>query len=258
MPHKYKLITAVLLLITFGNSTQRVSAADTPRIRITLVGDSTVTDTAGWGKGFASCLTPNVECINMAKGGRSSRSYVVEGSWKLALATKPDYMLIQFGHNDQPGHPDRQTDMPTYRTYMSAYVDDARAAGIKPILVTSLSRRQWGPDGKIHSTLQPWADVVKDIAAQKNVPLIDLHARSIEFYESQGRDKLYELSPIKNAQPSSTPAGANLADTAPAPAPGQNKVYDGTHLNAKGGQVIGRIVADELKKAVPDLVPYIR
>src|SRR5438309_517859 len=80
---------------------------------------------------------------------------------------------------------------------LCAVAADARAAGIKPVLVTSLSRRQWGPDGKIHSTLQPNADVVKQIAAEKNVPLIDLHARSIELYEKLGKEAVNKLSPKK-------------------------------------------------------------
>jgi lysophospholipase L1-like esterase len=234
------------------------SAADTPaarppaangrKVRIVLAGDSTVTDNAGWGKGFARCLTDDVELINLSRGGRSSKSFIAEGSWKKALDLKPDYVLIQFGHNDQPGHgPDRETDpQTTYRQYMTQYVDEARAAGIKPVLVTSLSRRQWGPDGKIHSTLQPNADVVKQIATEKHVPLIDLHARSIELYEKLGREAVNELSPKKTPKLDKAEQG-NKAD-----------VLDGTHLNAKGSEVVGPIVAEELKKAVPELAAHIK
>jgi lysophospholipase L1-like esterase len=82
----------------------------------------------------------------MARGGRSSKSFIAEGLWKKCLDLKPDYVLIQFGHNDQPGHgADRETDPnTTYRQFMTQYVDDARAAGIKPVLITPMSRRQWG------------------------------------------------------------------------------------------------------------------
>src|SRR5689334_13236327 len=153
----------------------RSTAADepaAPKVRIVLAGDSTTAVNSGWGPGFIKCLTPDVECINMARSGRSSRSYIAEGWWKKCLALKPDYVLIQFGHNDQPGHgADRETDpQTTYKANMTRYVDEARAAGVKPVLVTSLSRRQWGEDGKIHSTLQPYADAVKAIAAEKHVP----------------------------------------------------------------------------------------
>src|SRR5437763_15869994 len=164
----------LLLCAAICLSPRVTSAADnpTPKVRIVLAGDSTTAVNSGWGPGFIKCLTPDVECINMARGGRSSKSFIAEGLWKKCLELKPDYILIQFGHNDQPGHgAARETDPETtYRQFMNQYVDDARAAGIKPVLITSLSRRQWGPDGKIHSTLVPNAEVVKEIAKVKNVP----------------------------------------------------------------------------------------
>jgi lysophospholipase L1-like esterase len=228
-------MTASLLFAASG----RTFAADAPggkKVRIVLAGDSTVTDKVGWGKGFEASLTDGAECINLSAGGRSSKSFIKEGRWKKCLALKPDYVLIQFGHNDQPGKgPQRETDpATTYRQYMTQYVDEARAAGIEPVLVTSLSRRQWGADGKIHSTLTPYVDVVKQIAAEKKVPLIDLHARSIELYEKLGKAGCNELSPRTD------------------------KRIDNTHLNAKGSQVIGKIVAEELKRAVPSLAPFIK
>jgi pectinesterase len=254
---------ALVCLLPLGlradDTTTRPATAG--KIRIVLAGDSTVTDTAGWAPGFKKCLTDDVELINTARGGRSSKSFIKEGSWAKALALKPDYILIQFGHNDQPGHPgDRETDpQTTYKQYMTQYVDDARAAGIKPVLVTSMSRRQWGPDGKIHSTLAPYVEVVRQIAAEKNVPLVDLHSRSIELYERLGKDGCNAVSPLKAA---STKPSVNKEETvadAPATQPGdQGKVFDGTHLNAKGSAMVGPLVAQELAKAVPDLAPYIK
>lgn len=207
------------------------------KVRMILAGDSTVTDGSGWGRGFAHSLNSNVELTNLARNGRSSKSYIAEGLWKKCLDEKPDYVLIQFGHNDQPGKgPDRETDPETtYRQYMNEYVDEARAAGIKPVLVTSLSRREWGDDGKIHSRLDPNVKVVKEIAAEKHVPLIDLHARSIELYEKIGKEACDELSPKKN-----------------------DGTIDNTHLNDKGSETIGPIVAAELKKAVPELAPCVK
>ncbi len=69
-------------------------------VRIDLIGDSTQTDHAGYGRGFCANLTAKVDCINMARGGASTRSFRAQGIWDRALQTKPDYMLIQFGHND--------------------------------------------------------------------------------------------------------------------------------------------------------------
>src|ERR1017187_9233267 len=69
-------------------------------VRIDLIGDSTQTDHAGYGRGFCANLSAKVDCVNMARGGASTRSFRAQGLWEGSLQTKPDYMLIQFGHND--------------------------------------------------------------------------------------------------------------------------------------------------------------
>ena len=114
------------------------------KVKIVLVGDSTVQDNSGWGLGLREFLDTNkVELINTARGGRSSMSFMREGRWTNALALKADYYLIQFGHNNQPGHPGRETDMATYVSNMTQYVTDTLAIGAKPVLITPLTRRQW-------------------------------------------------------------------------------------------------------------------
>src|SRR4051812_44690800 len=80
------------------------------KVRIALAGDSTVNDKTGWGIGFAKAMNDQAEVTNFAKGGRSSKSFIDEGHWQKVLDAKPDYVLIQFGHNDQPGKgPERET-----------------------------------------------------------------------------------------------------------------------------------------------------
>jgi lysophospholipase L1-like esterase len=119
-------------------------------VRVELIGDSTQTDHAGYGRGFCANLTPSVDCVNMSRGGASTKTYREMGLWANALATKPDYMLIQFGHNDQEtkAHLDRQVPIAQYESNLRRYVDEARAAGIKPVLVTPLTRRYFGTDAK--------------------------------------------------------------------------------------------------------------
>jgi lysophospholipase L1-like esterase len=228
------------LLLTVGPSTGQESTA-ARKIKIVLVGDSTVTDHAGWGLGFKRFLTDGVECINTAQGGRSSESFRREGRWVDALALKADYYLIQFGHNNEPGKPGRSTDMPTFVINMISYVEEARAIGARPVLVTPLTRRQWDKanPGKIKSTLAPYAEEVRKIAAERHVPLVDLHTRSIAMCESLGPEKCLEFSPIKSTE-------------------NGKPVYDGTHLNDKGHVLFARLVVDELRKAVPDLATVLR
>jgi pectinesterase len=217
------------------------AAADSARrVRIVLAGDSTVNDGSGWGTGFKQFLTDRAECINTAANGRSSKSFRDEGRWTNALALKADYYLIQFGHNNEAGHPGRSTDMATYVSNMLSYVDEARAIGAQPILVTPLTRRQWDKTqpGKIKSTLTPYAEEMKKIAAEKKIPLVDLHARSIALCEKLGREGCLPFSAMK------TTDGTNAVDN--------------THLNASGSVLFARLVAEELRRAVPALTPCLR
>ena len=213
------------------------AAAAQAAIRIVLVGDSTVTDDSGWGSGFRKLVSDRVEVINTAANGRSSKSFIDEGRWSDALARRGQYYLIQFGHNDEPGKgPERETDPgTTYRQNMERYVDEVRALGATPILVTSLVRRIYNDDGTIRTTQTPYVDAVRAIAKAKGVALLDLHAISREDAEHAGDEAWADLSPRDDK-------GA----------------VDRTHLNAKGSEVVGRMVADALRAAVPALAPYLR
>ena len=233
----------ILLLLTsvgWSFAAEPAPASD-HKIRFVLVGDSTVTDNAGWGLGFKQFLTDGAECINTSQGGRSSESFRREGRWTNALALQGDYYLIQFGHNNEPGKPGRSTDMPTFVSNMVSYVEEAQASGAKPVLVTPLTRRQWDQEhpGKIKSSLAPYAEEVRKIAAEKHVPLVDLQARSIELCEALGPEKCLEFSPLK------TNMDGKIA-------------HDGTHLNAKGHLLFARLVVEELRQAVPELSPVLR
>jgi alpha-L-fucosidase 2 len=207
--------------------------------RIVLVGDSTVNDGGGWGYGFRQFVTEDATVVNTALNGRSSKSFRDEGHWDKALAAKGDYYLIQFGHNDQPGKgKDRETDpATTYPANLARFVDEVRAQGGQPILVTSLTRRTFSKTelSRIQSTLTPWADAVKKVAADKHVPVIDLHTLSIAYCEKLGPERT---------------AALNFPD--------QNGKLDTTHLQGDGRVIIARLVVDELRRAVPALAPFLR
>jgi len=202
-------------------------------VHIVLVGDSTVSETDGWGPGFATFLDKDVTLSNRAKNGRSSSSFVTEGLWDEALSLGGDYYLIQFGHNDEPGKPGRSTTLDEYRGNMNRYVDDARAKGAVPVLVTSLVRRRFddpAAPGRIVSSLDTRAEVVREIARTKKVPLVELHDRSLALCERLGAAGCEVLSPR-------TEGGS----------------VDTTHLNPAGAKVFGALVADELRRVVPEL-----
>ncbi len=207
------------------------------RLRIVLVGDSTVTDESGWGLGFKKHVQDSADCINLARNGRSSKSFIAEGLWERALAAHADYILIQFGHNDMPGKgAERETDpKTTYRANLRRYIDDARAAGAVPVIVTSITRRRFGDDGRIRSDLGDYVEAAKAVAAEKAVPLVDLHARSIDLLDRIG------------------PAGALEFDATNA-----DGTPDKTHLSSKGSAMFGTIVAEELVRVLPPLATYVK
>jgi lysophospholipase L1-like esterase len=210
-------------------------AQDQP-IRIVLVGDSTVNDQGGWGPGLRASFGPAVEVVNLALNGRSSKSFRDEGAWAKAIATQPAYILIQFGHNDGPGKgPARETDpATTYRANMNRYIEEARAAGAQPVLVTSIVRRNFTPEGKIRvDSLAPYVAEVRTLATEKNVPLIDLYSLTLEQAEKLGPEQCAQIDALD-----------------------KDGKRDHTHLGPKGREEIGAMAARELMKVVPALRPY--
>ena len=210
-------------------------------VRIDLIGDSTQTNNAGYGRGFCANLTPQVDCVNMAKGGASTKTFREQGLWERSLQTKPDYMLIQFGHNDleSKDHLPRQTTMAEYEANLRRYIEEARAAGIKPILVTPLTRRYFEADGKVHSDLTAHAETMKRVATEMKVPLIDLHHDSIAYLDSVGEKSGNTLAITKKDDDGKT-------------------IFDKTHLDWKGSYVFGRIVAVDMGHAVPSLAKFVK
>jgi len=229
-------IIAVLLASLVTVAAQNPSQSPRP-VRIVLVGDSTVTDDSGWGAGFRHLTGEGAEVINLAANGRSSKSYIDEGRWKEALARRGNYYLIQFGHNDEPGKgPERKTDPDTtFRANIVRYVEETRGIGARPILITSLVRRIYNDDGTIKTTQTPYVSVVRAVAREKNIPLVDLHAISKADAEQAGDDVWADLSPRDD-----------------------KGTIDRTHLNAKGSGVVGRMVVDALRTADPALAPFFK
>jgi lysophospholipase L1-like esterase len=224
----------IFLLLAVAGATLR---AQPQPVKIVLVGDSTVNDEGGWGPGLRTSFGPEVEVLNLAKNGRSSKSFRDEGLWVPALAAKPNFILIQFGHNDVPGKgPDRETDAKTtYRQNMARYVDEARAIGAEPVLVTSIVRRNFTPDGKIKvDSLAPYVEAVRSVASEKKVPLIDLYTLTLAQAEKLG------------------PAGCEEID-----ARDKDGKPDHTHLGPKGRQEIGAMAARELVKLESVLRPKV-
>lgn len=231
---------AGVMAVAQGGS-QRVLDATTAPVKIVLVGDSTVNAEGGWGMGFCAVLAPQVACVNEALNGRSSKSFIDEGAWAKALADKGNYYLIQFGHNDQKPDAARHTDPETtYAANLRRYIRDVRALGAVPVVVTSLSRRNYR-DGKLVLDLTEYANAAKRLAAEENVTLIDLNAMSVKLLEGMTQAEADEFDAAGHPDAS-------------AESKGQIKL-DRTHLNSKGQAVFGRMVADALVRGRVELRP---
>jgi lysophospholipase L1-like esterase len=284
-----KLLAQIAILLLVASPLARAETPNSlPLIRIILVGDSTMAVHSGWGPGFSVDLVPAVTFTNMAKGGRSSGSYRAEGSWTNVmneLNRKADfrttYVLIQFGHNDQPGKPGRSTDLATeFPANMRHYVQDVKAAGAKPVLITPLTRRMF-KNGKVRNELSAWADATRKVAQEEGVPELELNAESAAAVQQMGPAEANTLAMAP--PPASIANTAASGDSAPAPKPaarpGTNSVgastnpvpannvverkgaaapaFDYTHLGPKGSAYFARMVCDELISTVPELKPYI-
>jgi len=206
-------------------------------VKIVLIGDSTVNDQGGWGTGFRGSFRSDVQVTNLALNGRSSKSFRDEGAWAPAFAAKPDYILIQFGHNDGPGKgPERETDpKTTFRANLIRYIDEARAVGAKPVLATSITRRNFDADGKLKSdSLLPFVKATRAVAKEKNVPLMDLYALTQAQAEKLGARGVLDIDAVdKDGKP------------------------DGTHLGPVGRNEIGLIAAREFVRVVPAMRPLL-
>ena len=217
-------------------------AADAPSkpVRIILVGDSTMATKSGYGDALCARFTPETACVNLARGGRSSGSFRAEGRWDEVQGLLRDgagfrttYVLIQFGHNDQPGKPGRSTDFATeFPANMTRYVSEARALGGTPVLVTPLTRRSF-KTGYVHNDLAPWAGTVRSIAGTTHTPLVDLNALSLAAVQAMGPKEADKLART----------GAN---------------FDYTHVGPLGAERFAQIMAQELVRQVPALAPALR
>ncbi|HVM60520.1 MAG TPA: rhamnogalacturonan acetylesterase [Verrucomicrobiae bacterium] len=214
-----------------------------PTVRIALVGDSTVADYLtpgdvhrGWGQLFPELVDTNrVVVQNFAVNGRSTKTFKSEGRWEKVLAFKPDYVFIQFGHNDshtkdRPESTDPKTD---YTSNLVWYVKSAKAHGAVPILVTPMHRGTWIKDGHhLTQELAPYADAMRTVASDENVPLIDLYAWSGVVFAGMTDDKLATLFAIPSA--------------------------DRTHFNEKGARLLAAMVVIDASSSVPALRSYLK
>lgn len=255
-------LLAVLGACLFASSA--LAATPAPAPRVFLVGDSTLASGSGYGDALCARFDPAVECTNLARGGRSSRTYREDGSWSALLErlgppdSGPRYVLIQFGHDDQPGS-ERSTTLEQFGENLAGYVRDVRAAGATAVLITPLTRRRFEA-GKLERGLEPWAEAVRKLARSSKVPLVDLYRESITAVQALGpvrANTLAEVPPSAEVLAASRTGnsidpirrGPDAAGLPPPPLP----EFDYTHVGPTGADLFADIVARGLRTPAPTL-----
>jgi lysophospholipase L1-like esterase len=199
-------------------------------LTIGLIGDSTVATTYGWGPAFASGVKDHVKVLNYAKNGATLDS--LSKKLDALLKAKPDYVIIQFGHNDM-----KRYDAKIYGEKLKRYVERVRNAGSKPIIFSSVTRRVFDENGKIkpkvyrERILPTYALSAKAVAKETKTSFLDLNTISIEHHNKIG--------------------------------PGESATYDfrpndQTHFSKIGAKEIANLIIKELKATVPELAVYLQ
>jgi lysophospholipase L1-like esterase/mannose-6-phosphate isomerase-like protein (cupin superfamily) len=222
-------------------------------VTIFLAGDSTMAEKlaekrpeTGWGEMLGAWFPSNQVIVsNHAMNGRSTRTFIEEGRWKALLADvrQGDYVLIQFGHNDQSERkPKRYTPPADFKANLSRFVADVRERGAEPVLLTPVVRRRFDENGNFYDTHGPYPDLTRQVAIDTGAALIDHHASSRWYLEAYGAERSKELFLIL--------------------APGESPNYpdgldDNTHFSPYGARAMASLVMQAIPAASPGLAPYL-
>lgn len=245
------------LIALFGVLAITLTSFEERPIHIFMAGDSTMADKVaakditdsitgkktdipfaerGWGQLLPKFFNKNVVIENFAKNGRSSRTFISEGLWdKLLSGVQPgDYVVIQFAHNDASiEKTDRYTSPADYYANLSRFVDEVKAQGGNPIICTSVVRRKFDKKGNFVDSHGEYLDISRKVAAEKNIPLIDMYEKSKKAITGIGEAQSAELFMHF--------------------APGDSPLYpdgkiDNTHFKEKGARLMASLFVEGLRE----------
>jgi len=219
-------------------------------ITVFLAGDSTVTDQqiepwAAWGQMLPAFFDSTVAIANHAESGETIKSFVGEHRFEkvMSLIKAGDYLFIQFGHNDQKINAEHTDAASGFKDYLRRFIADAKAKGALPILVTSMERRNFDSAGHIVPSLEGYPQAMREVGDELGIPVIDLNAMSVPFYEALGPEtakKAFVYFPADSF-------------------PGQPKALsDDTHFSTYGAYELARCVVEGIKNRVPALAAHLR
>lgn len=212
------------------------------KITIWLIGDSTMSKKeikaypeTGWGMPFVNFWDSTVKVDNRAVNGRSSKSFMTENRWQLMVDNlqEGDYVFIQFGHNDESKDKGERYSTPDeFKANLTKYVLDSRSKNAIPVLITPVARRKFDEKGNVKETHGEYPDLVRQVATENKVILIDLNEKSKELIQQAGPEgSKYLFDYLKAGEHPNYPAGKE----------------DDTHFNELGARKIAEIILAEIK-----------
>jgi lysophospholipase L1-like esterase len=222
------------------------------KIRVWLIGDSTMSDKevkaypeTGWGMPFENFFDSAIIVDNRAKNGRSTKSFIAEQRWQAVMdqLKEGDYVFIQFGHNDEVPTKSTYTPQDQFTANLVRFIRDSKSKKAIPVLITPVARRKFDASGHIEETHAVYAALVRKVAAEQGIPLIDLDEKSktlIQQFGPENSKLLFNyLAPDEHPN---YPEGHK----------------DDTHFNELGARKMAEIVLSEIKSLHLELSEHIR
>ena len=222
------------------------------KLTVWLVGDSTMSikeksayPETGWGMPFAVFFDSTVSINDVAQNGRSTKSFIDEQRWKYVMDNlhAGDYVLIQFGHNDEVKEKvGRYTTPEEFSSNLDRFVKAVRSKDAIPVLITPVARRKFDSSGNIIDTHQQYAQLVRDVAKKDGVTLIDLDEKSMELLQQTGAENSkFFFNYLRPGEHPNYPDGRE----------------DDTHFNELGARKMAELVLHEIQQQQLPLAKYI-
>ena len=157
---------------------------------------------------------------------------------------KGDYVFIQFGHNDSSKDKgERYTPPDDYRKNLVRFVEEVRAKKAHPVLLTPVMRRRFDKEGKFYDTHGEYPDIVRSVAKELDVPLIDMHRKSeaviVKYGVEDSRRLFLQLKPGENANY-------------------PNGIDDNTHFSPLGAEEMAKLVVEGIRESKIGLRKYLK
>lgn len=217
-------------------------APDKKKIRVWMAGDSTMSikdvrayPETGWGMPFVHFFDSTVTVDNRARNGRSTRTFISEKRWQGIIDSlqEGDYVFIQFGHNDEVKEKVGSYTTPDeYAANLKRFVTETRNKKGNAILLTPVARRKFDSTGHVMETHEQYSNLVRGVAKELNVPLIDHDKISKELLQQFGVENSKLL--FLQLQPGQHPNYPNGKD-------------DNTHFNELGARLMAQLVLNEIR-----------